>query len=362
MAQAQHRLDFERIRILYSGMPGLMVGMLAMTSFSTIFLYHSLPSTYTWIWCSTALVCLVPRYVVVRLFQNGIKNQSINENNILAWENYWVISGILLSGVFSALSFFPYSSLISMAVATILLTVFMAASIVNTNMSIKAVAVTAFIVILPLIYHLVIQDSVLFMLLAAFYIAVFVVFSNYVRRLNRTLLENINLKLENESISLTDDLTNLWNRRGLHFYIEKLIPRSLRSSEPFTVILLDIDHFKDFNDTHGHNAGDVELVKVATAIEQETRDADLVVRYGGEEFLIVLPAATIEQTREVAERICTNVRNTTGVTVSGGIAVYRQTMSLRDLVGEADEALYAAKAAGRDKFFTAEETRTLNKN
>ena len=150
-----------------------------------------------------------------------------------------------------------------------------------------------------------------------------------------------------------DPLTKLGNRRRLYLYIDKLIPTSRRSDEPFSIIIADIDNFKQYNDTHGHNAGDDLLVAVAKRILESTRDQDLVVRYGGEEFMVVLPLTNIEQAKILAKRMCATVKADTAVTISAGLAVYSINMDFAQLVHEADEALYGAKDAGRDNFKVA---------
>lgn len=350
MTVDQYQVEFERIKLLYANMNGIVAGLVLMTLFSALFLNATLPFSYAWVWALVALASVGPRLVIAHRFRKGIESQTITQQNVLNWENYWVLTGLPMAIVYSALSFFPYGSAVSLVGVATLLAIFSTASLLTTNMSYKAVGATAAIVIVPLIYHLYIQGSTVSIILATFFTAVLIVFGTYIRRMHKTLMENVSLKIENQNISLTDHLTNLWNRRGLNFYVEKLIPRSKRSKEPFTFIMLDIDNFKKFNDTYGHNAGDVELAKVAICIEQETRDGDLVVRYGGEEFIVVLPATNMEQTEEVAERICNNVRENSKVTISGGLAIYKEDMDMRDIIENADHALYAAKNAGRDRF------------
>jgi len=170
---------------------------------------------------------------------------------------------------------------------------------------------------------------------------------------NKVLIENISLRIESKNQSLIDPLTKLWNRRRLYLFIEKLIPTAQRSGEPFIVIMLDIDHFKEFNDTHGHNAGDDLLVAISGILLRCSRSQDLVIRYGGEEFMMVLPSTNIEQASILAERIHTTVNKNTDVTISAGVAVYSDKMDFKQLVQQADNALYAAKEDGRDKFIVA---------
>lgn len=170
---------------------------------------------------------------------------------------------------------------------------------------------------------------------------------------NKLLLEIIALKVENKNQSLEDPLTKLCNRRRLSLHIDKLIPLARRSGEPFSIIMLDIDHFKKYNDTYGHVAGDDLLIQVSRNIEKCSRDQDLIARYGGEEFLVVLPATNIEQATIIAERIRRTVKENTNVTVSAGLAIFSDKMDFNQLVQNADKALYKAKDDGRDRFVVA---------
>jgi two-component system cell cycle response regulator len=163
-------------------------------------------------------------------------------------------------------------------------------------------------------------------------------------------LENAKLYEETKRVSLYDPLTGLANRRMMDIMLEKNFARSLRLEKPLSVIMLDIDYFKDYNDRLGHNAGDSLLVSLAAILLKETRKIDLVVRYGGEEFLVLLPDTEISKTIEVAERMRKKVEDSHGLTISLGVATYNQDMKKEeDLVIQADQALYQAKRKGRNR-------------
>jgi diguanylate cyclase (GGDEF)-like protein len=159
---------------------------------------------------------------------------------------------------------------------------------------------------------------------------------------------------ELERLSITDALTGLYNRRHLMGTLVSEAQRSRRLRRPFSVLLADADHFKQYNDTHGHPAGDAALVKIADILRRTTRAVDCVARYGGEEFLVVLLETTVATATVVAERIRARVA---GEAFSGG----QMTMSIgvaecpthgdtpEELIASADAALYEAKGAGRDR-------------
>jgi diguanylate cyclase len=159
--------------------------------------------------------------------------------------------------------------------------------------------------------------------------------------------------------SLSDPLTMLSNRKHFDQSLERIIAKSGQSGEIFCLILADVDHFKTFNDTHGHQMGDHVLRLIAAEMKQAVKGQDVVARYGGEEFAIILPATGLIAAAGAAERIRQATmskelrRRKTGeslgrVTVSLGVAEYRRHESAQDLVERADNCLYAAKRRGRN--------------
>lgn len=153
---------------------------------------------------------------------------------------------------------------------------------------------------------------------------------------------------EAKALALHDPLTGLANRRLMSIELDAMVARAKRGGKPVAAIMLDIDHFKKFNDTHGHPAGDALLAQVAAIAAKEIREADLAARYGGEEFLALLPDSDQQEASAVAERIRRAVEENTPVTVSLGVAVSRGEMA-EELIKRADSALYLAKNNGRNK-------------
>ncbi len=166
-------------------------------------------------------------------------------------------------------------------------------------------------------------------------------------------LDNARLYGEVKTLSLRDSLTGLANRRHLDLMIDKMMPRAQRRDIKISVIIFDIDHFKRYNDTHGHIAGDELLIKMARTMENEVRDSDLIVRYGGEEFLLVLPDQSARGALRIAERIRKQVKEEINVGVSGGVAEYKNQERFEELIYQADAALYQAKNDGRDRVYLA---------
>lgn len=145
----------------------------------------------------------------------------------------------------------------------------------------------------------------------------------------------------------TDDLTGLPNRRAWEEDIVREIARAKRERKPLTVCMADLDHFKAFNDQHGHQAGDRLLKEAAGSWRAVLRETDLLSRYGGEEFAIALPDCSSEQAAELIERL--RAVTPSGQTCSAGLAEWNRSEAAERLIGRADEALYEAKRSGRDR-------------
>ena len=176
-------------------------------------------------------------------------------------------------------------------------------------------------------------------------------------------IDNVLLHQEAQRLSVTDGLTGLGNYRSFQQTLAREVDRAARFHRPLSLLMLDLDHFKQVNDAHGHQVGDAVLVQVADRIREEVREVDVVARYGGEEFVVVLPETGLKGAQHLADRICESVRDRplrTGagdlsVTVSIGVAVYPEHGdSPAALVRAADLALYVAKGAGRDRWHIAE--------
>jgi diguanylate cyclase (GGDEF)-like protein/PAS domain S-box-containing protein len=159
------------------------------------------------------------------------------------------------------------------------------------------------------------------------------------------------LLVEVEALARSDALTGLPNRRTLEEQLPREMARALRAESDLCLALLDLDHFKAYNDTHGHLAGDEMLRRCAIAWDSELRGEDMIVRFGGEEFLVVLPDTRPDLAIEIVERL--RAVTPPGQTCSAGIACWDLSESVEDLVDRADSALYRAKEAGRDQLMLA---------
>ncbi len=175
-------------------------------------------------------------------------------------------------------------------------------------------------------------------------------------RLLSTIANQIGIAVNNailfeeaKNCSLHHPLTGLPNRRFMKVQMDKSIETARRYGEKLAAIMLDIDHFKIFNDKYGHVEGDNLLVRIADMLKRELRSSDFIFRYGGEEFLVILPRTDLATATEVAERLRREVESKTDVTISLGVSLYREFMwDNESLVSTVDAALYQAKEKGRN--------------
>ena len=163
-----------------------------------------------------------------------------------------------------------------------------------------------------------------------------------------------------EQRAVTDALTGLGNRSVFDFELDREVSRCLRYDLPMALVLIDLDHFKEINDHHGHHCGDGVLRQVGAIIQRHVRNVDVACRYGGDEFAIVLPETSLETAAAVAHRITTEIASffemnpVSGsyldVSASSGVAALGAGQQAQDLLKEADDSLYQAKRSGGNNF------------
>jgi diguanylate cyclase (GGDEF)-like protein/PAS domain S-box-containing protein len=176
-------------------------------------------------------------------------------------------------------------------------------------------------------------------------------------------IANIKLREALRTQSIKDALTGLYNRRYMEETLEREVRRAARAEQSLGIIMLDLDHFKKFNDTYGHDAGDAVLRETGTFLFKNVRAEDFVCRFGGEEFVVILPTADLAATRSRAERVRSKLKELTimhqgrsmgMITISVGVAAFPgHGTSPKELMAAADAALYEAKRAGRDQVVVA---------
>lgn len=181
-------------------------------------------------------------------------------------------------------------------------------------------------------------------------------FLNTLARQVTNAIERLLLFDEVQALAATDPLTGIFNRRRFQELGERELARSKRSGRPLSAVLIDVDHFKDINDSHGHEIGDQALERLSETLVGGLRATDVIGRLGGEEFAILMPETEAEEAREVADRLLERVSNIVfpGVdgltmTITAGIAQFTQPEVLSGLIRRADQAMYQAKDLGRNR-------------
>jgi diguanylate cyclase (GGDEF)-like protein len=164
-------------------------------------------------------------------------------------------------------------------------------------------------------------------------------------------LERVELLAKLEETARTDELTGLPNRRAWQERIPAEFARAARNNEMLSLAILDLDHFKHYNDTHGHQAGDRLLRQVSSCWSDELRQTDILARYGGEEFALALPACPLNQALKIVESFRAAIPE--GQSCSAGLATWNGIETADELLDRADHALYQAKRAGRNQSATA---------
>jgi diguanylate cyclase (GGDEF)-like protein len=174
---------------------------------------------------------------------------------------------------------------------------------------------------------------------------------------DRSYKDTLKLSQKYEYLANFDPLTRLSNRRNALTVLQQEQARLNRNKEPLSLILCDVDHFKNINDKYGHNAGDAVLVELANIFKSIMREQDCIARWGGEEFLFILPQTTAENAHVIGQKILTYLQqhtinyndNKISVKVSMGISQFKRNQSIDDVINSADRYLYQAKDAGRNQ-------------
>jgi diguanylate cyclase (GGDEF)-like protein len=168
------------------------------------------------------------------------------------------------------------------------------------------------------------------------------------------VVRNFTRQKQAERMAAMDPLTHAYNRRKFSELLDQEIKRVERNDKSFSMVMLDIDHFKKINDTHGHDAGDYVLKRMTNLIRENIRDVDILSRYGGEEFVIILPERNLKVAIAVAERIRKVIESACfdkvgQITISAGVSDFMQGDSRESVFKKADKALYIAKNGGRNR-------------
>jgi len=184
-----------------------------------------------------------------------------------------------------------------------------------------------------------------------------------VRFCNKIIADSFESKNNFQRYATIDALTGLHNRGWLDEMYNREVERSIRNGDPASLIMIDVDHFKQYNDDHGHQAGDQVLRVIGDTLRIPLRPNDMIARYGGEEFSVLLPNTKIDEALNIAERLRTHIekmdigelnnRHLPAITISLGVACNHASTTLTQMLKQADDALYKAKQQGRNEVVRA---------
>jgi len=284
-------------------------------------------------------------------------------NRVLAWEKPYFTTLLLSSIAWGIGSMFimPHdSALYQIVVFTFLIGMAGGAISIYSTHCLMTLS-TVFVLLVPITFWFIVQGDIIFTGLAIGSIFFLVSAIRATRSISNTLHQNLLMKHElrkskeaAEELARVDELTGLHNRRAFYEQGKAIVSHARRNNEPLSIIMMDIDHFKNINDEFGHAMGDTALRSAGKILRQRLRESDMAARVGGEEFAILLLATSAEQARQLAEELRTafadNIIHVDDremrFTASFGVA--SDTTDIDTLARHADKALYNAKAAGRN--------------
>jgi len=349
------QLEFIRINDFFSKTSSIYSGLILniiITSF-LVAPYTSMKAIIFWIVALS--ICYIPRIIYTLQYYNAKKLQQLNFDNIQQWENKIFYNCILPFIAYSSLVFLPFEGDVRvgfMVAALSLISLLVGGSIIYSS-SKKILNLYLFTCFSFLIARCLYEGTYHFYLLSIYFLVILIFISRLINTKYNNFLDHIASRLKFEKESLTDPLTGLPNRRHMEIFMEKFMPASRRSGHEFQVVMLDIDYFKKFNDTYGHIQGDKVLVDLASIVNENIHNSDFFVRYGGEEFILILTAINTEDSLSFLEMLSRKIENQLHVTVSLGLASSKLSNNFDQLINLSDKAMYQSKKNGRNQLTIA---------
>ncbi|MCA1057590.1 GGDEF domain-containing protein [Rossellomorea aquimaris] len=344
-------VDYERVKFLYENTSTSYLGIITVIIFQSFFVYKFVSLHMAISWVAIMIISYIPRIILTLKMKKEGMTDSSSHDEILKWERVFFYASILPFISFSAVVFMPFGEnlLKGLFSSSLLMIGLLSGGMILYSLSKKVILLYLNIVCSFIIVRCLSAPSSETIVLAICILILYIMLFGMIKKQYAMLLQNIMLKLENRNLSFVDPLTKLGNRRFMTLFSDKIFLSAKRSGKPFYVIIMDIDYFKKYNDTFGHLAGDELLKKVAEIIVNHVRKDELVIRFGGEEFIVILQDITEEQVKVIWKNISDSIKNETGVTVSGGLSEFRNQSSFKEVIREADDALYQAKESGRNR-------------
>ena len=360
MQEKQKHIHIEKIKLLYlhSLIPAVLSGVAGL--FLVAALWKSANQQHLLIWLAITLLLSLMRVILITMFQH----ENPQDDAVLKWEKPYSISLLIvfLSWSIGLLWIMPKDNLSAVFIINTFF-IGLAGAAISWYSPLRYLQMSSIsLALIPMIIVLLTlgSDEALWVGVAASCLYVSCMITSML--LQKTFNGNLELaydlevaKKNAEDLASTDELTGLNNRRAFFDKAETLFAFCKRNNQPISALMLDIDHFKKINDSFGHSAGDIALRNLGRLLKNNLRDSDLSCRFGGEEFVVLLPNTTAAEACEMAHTlknimmtstIALADENSLSLTASFGVSAHGETVE--DLLHHADEAMYLAKNGGRN--------------
>jgi diguanylate cyclase (GGDEF)-like protein len=344
------RVEYERINAFFKQSRIGYAGMLTSIIFSGFLIRPYTDSSVVIYWMLAIVLTYIPRLAVSVAYTKKKKKGAITPENIESWEKRVQLHSVLPFFAYSSIALLTYNDHVftGVMIAAFSLISMLTGGILLYRSSLKIIRLYFYVSFACLIGRCLYEGSYQYYLLLVPLLIMLVLIHQLLKTQFSDYVENIARRIQYERASQADPLTGLANRRYMDAFMEKLMPISKRSNQEFQVSMIDIDHFKKYNDTHGHIKGDELLINLSRLIKRRIRSGDLFVRYGGEEFTLILAGCDQDSAQELFEEIMVDIKEELGVSISVGLSSSHRSNDFYQLLELADDALYSSKQKGRD--------------
>lgn len=343
-------IEYERINTFFRQSRLGYLGMLTSIVFTAQLIRPYTSSSVVMYWVLAIVLTYIPRLAVSVAYANKLKKGAVTPENVESWEKRVQLHSVLPFFVYSSIALLPYSDHVftGVMIAAFSLMSMLTGGILLYRSSLKIIRLYFYISFACLIGRCLYEGSYQYYILIAPLLIMLVLLHQLMKAQFSDYVENIARRIQYERASKADPLTGLANRRYMDAFMERFLPVFKRSKQEFQVSMIDIDYFKKYNDTHGHIKGDELLVNLSRLIKRRIRTGDLFVRYGGEEFTLILPGCDQDSAQKFFEEIMMDIREELGVSISVGLSSSHRSNDFYELLELADGALYSSKQNGRN--------------
>jgi len=353
----QKQLEFGRINDFFSKTKSVYLGLTFNILIASLLIAPYTTRTAIGLWILATVLTYIPRSIITLRYFRAKKENHLTPDNIAKWEDQFYLASILPFIAFSSIAFMPFAGNVhaGFAIAALALVALLTGGVMIYSASLKVVTLYLYVSLGCLIVRCLYEGTYNFYVFAVYFIALLLILRQLIKIQYKNFIDHLVTRLHFEKESLTDPLTGIANRRHLEIFLKSFVPISRRTKNEFQVVMMDIDHFKKYNDTHGHLKGDELLIKLARLVEKQIRSSDFFARYGGEEFALVLTANSPDTALELVNKLMSDIKSELEITMSAGLSSSDMADSFDQLLELADKALYQSKQQGRNQATLAQQ-------